>query len=422
MPRRPCLIDLTQATAYRAVRRSWRVVRTEATLALRTKQPAKAVPRSLEKAQQTIIQAVKGVKGRGKGGLSQEQQDALEAAVAVLEADGGVQDPTASPLLGGRWRLLYTTRPGTASPIQRTFTGVDRFSVFQDIELEEATARVNNVVDFGPKVGFLKVEAEASTDSCPIPGFVPRRGSGLPFGILGVSSTDPPSRPNLRVDFQFDRAAFNFGFLPFTVPYPVPFQLLQDERKGWIDITYLSRDGRFRLSRGNKGTLFVLVRDLPPKDRLLEAVAQKGSDAAVVELIEELEGGGRGEAAPARSQTAVGKWRLQWTQQGATANPLQKALSGSVRNYQIIYEGGRLENLVEFAPWLRVRAGAACQPDSAARTGVDIDDVALELGPLKIPLNIRTDGRGFIDWLYLDQDVRVTRGNKGSVFVHTREE
>lgn len=27
----------------------------------------------------------------------------------------------------------------------------------QDIELEEATARVNNVVDFGPKVGFLKV-------------------------------------------------------------------------------------------------------------------------------------------------------------------------------------------------------------------------------------------------------------------------
>lgn len=26
-------------------------------------------------------------------------------------------------------------------------------------------------------------------------------------------------------------AAFNFNFLPFKVPYPVPFRLLQDERK-----------------------------------------------------------------------------------------------------------------------------------------------------------------------------------------------
>lgn len=42
-----------------------------------------------------------------------------------------VQAPTRSPLLEGRWKLLYTTRPGTASPIQRTFTGVDAFSVFQ---------------------------------------------------------------------------------------------------------------------------------------------------------------------------------------------------------------------------------------------------------------------------------------------------
>jgi hypothetical protein len=39
-----------------------------------------------------------------------------------------VQAPTASPLLDGRWRLLFTTRPGTASPIQRTFTAVDKFS------------------------------------------------------------------------------------------------------------------------------------------------------------------------------------------------------------------------------------------------------------------------------------------------------
>ena len=76
-----------------------------------------------------------------------------------------------------------------------------------------------------------QVEAEASTDARPIPGFEPRRGAGLPFGLLGVSSTEPPASPNVRVDFQFDRAAFYFKALPFSLPYPVPFRLLGDERK-----------------------------------------------------------------------------------------------------------------------------------------------------------------------------------------------
>jgi PAP_fibrillin len=57
---------------------------------------------------------------------------------------------------------------------------------------------------------------------------------------------------DMRIDFQFDNASFDFKALPFKIPYPVPFRLLGDETKGWIDITYLSRDGNFRLSRGNK--------------------------------------------------------------------------------------------------------------------------------------------------------------------------
>ena len=54
------------------------------------------------------------------------------------------------------------------------------------------------------------------------------------------------------------QAAFYFKFLPFPIPYPVPFKILGDERKGWLDVTYLSEDRMFRLSRGNKGTLFIL--------------------------------------------------------------------------------------------------------------------------------------------------------------------
>ena len=73
--------------------------------------------------------------------------------------------------------------------------------------------------------------------------------------------------------------------------------------EGWLDVTFLARDGSFRLSRGNKGnlssyipfvvvvdelsmtvrlqiaelcagTLFVLVKDVPPKQQLLEAAAR----------------------------------------------------------------------------------------------------------------------------------------------------
>jgi hypothetical protein len=34
---------------------------------------------------------------------------------------------------------------------------------------------------------------------------------------------------------------------------------------------------------------------------------------------------------------------------------------------------------------------------------------------------VRRDARGFVDWLYLDAELRVTRGSKGSLFVHTRD-
>lgn len=382
--------------------------------------------KKLEAAQQAVLDALAGVAGRGKGGMTPDQQQQFEEAVAVLEADGGVQNPTASPLLDGRWRLLFTTRPGTASPIQRTFTAVDNFSVYQDIQLgdEGQEARVSQVVDFGASVGFLRVEAEASTDERPLPGFSPRSGEGLPFGIMGRSSTQPPAKPSLRVDFQFDRAAFTFNALPFRVPYPVPFKLLGDERKGWIDVTYLAPDGSLRLSRGNKGTLFVLAKDVPAKERLLRALAQRGvrDDEEVQELVEELQAAGGGEASPASSPLAEGTWRLVWTQQGETANPLQKALANQVENFQIIRPSGRLENLVCLAPGVRVRACADCSPEpSGTRTTVDIDEVLLELGPLKVPLPVRADGRGFVEWLYLDQDFRITRGNKGSTFIHTRE-
>ncbi|KAG1662067.1 hypothetical protein FOA52_005314 [Chlamydomonas sp. UWO 241] len=342
-------------------------------------------------AQAAILTALNGVRGRGKSGLDDAQRLAIEAAVELLEADGGVSNSTAQPLvLDGRWRLLFTSRPGTASPIQNTFTGVDAFSVFQDVELGDDTPKITNVVDFGPSVGFLRVEALASTDARPLPDWTPRRGAGLP--LFGKSNTYPPARPNMRIDFQFDNAAFHFKALPFTIPYPVPFRLLGDETKGWLDVTYTSPDGTFRLSRGNKGTLFVLAKE---------------------------------RNAPARSPLAAGTWRLIWSRQADNASPLQKWGSAQADAFQIIDgASGALQNLVRlFGGAVQLSADAECSPASDARTTVFIKDAAFQIGPLRIPVSTprSASNPGFVDWLFLDDDLRITRGSKGSLFVHTRE-
>lgn len=58
--------------------------------------------------------------------------------------------------------------------LQRTFVGVDAFKVFQEVLLLPDQPRVNNVVEFGTNIGYLKVEAEASIETKPLPNFTPR--------------------------------------------------------------------------------------------------------------------------------------------------------------------------------------------------------------------------------------------------------
>ncbi|KAL0796762.1 hypothetical protein Bca101_068139 [Brassica carinata] len=179
----------------------------------------------------------------------------VESAVKVLEGLEGIPNPTESDLIEGRWQLMFTTRPGTASPIQRTFTGVDVFTVFQDVYLKTTKdPRVSNIVKFSDFVGELKVEAVASIKDAK------------------------------RVLFRFDRAAFALKFLPFKVPYPVPLRLLGDEAKGWLDTTYLSPSGNLRISRENKGTTFVLQKETVPRQKLLATISQ---DKGVAEAINE---------------------------------------------------------------------------------------------------------------------------------------
>lgn len=195
----------------------------------------------------------------------------ISSLVKKLEAMYGkesIQNPAVAPEIYGKWRLLYTSNAGTSSPIQRSAVNTEKFPIYQDIVFNDAgQLLVKQIVQFSDNAE-LSVDALASTSAYPLEELVtPRETTGKVLGLnlLGVSfvgdEAEPdPSKPNSRIDFVFDEGNFLLGN-NLRIPYPVPFRLpiLRDWVKGWIDITWLS--SRVRISRGNKGTTFVLIKE-----------------------------------------------------------------------------------------------------------------------------------------------------------------
>eukprot|EP00929_Paragymnodinium_shiwhaense_P007022 TRINITY_DN110982_c0_g1_i1.p1 TRINITY_DN110982_c0_g1~~TRINITY_DN110982_c0_g1_i1.p1 ORF type:complete len:576 (+),score=94.46 TRINITY_DN110982_c0_g1_i1:59-1729(+) len=149
--------------------------------------------------------------------------------------------------------------PASSSPVQRFVTGL--FPSQQVIK----PGQVDTVVDLA---GAGRLTLEASTED-----------------MNGQS----------RLNFTFERGYFQFGEV--KVPYPVPFQLLGDEAKGWIDSTYCSTT--LRIARGNKGSVFVLKKRFPldivilpglgndsgDYTDLIRLLAKDGHTAAVVPVV-----------------------------------------------------------------------------------------------------------------------------------------
>ena len=81
-----------------------------------------------------------------------------------------------------------------------------------------------------------------------------------PRGVNGIIGTGIvaelyPLNEN-RVGVKFTRAGFigpNIGFTKLKALVQI-----KKEQKGWLDITYLSKN--LRICRGDKGTIFILVR------------------------------------------------------------------------------------------------------------------------------------------------------------------
>ncbi|KAI5675183.1 hypothetical protein M9H77_06133 [Catharanthus roseus] len=329
-----------------------------------------------------LIDALIGIQGRGRAASPQQLQD-VERAVQVLEGLNGVTDPTSSSLIEGRWQLMFTTRPGSASPIQRTFVGVDSFAVFQEIFLRTNDRRVSNIVKFSDAIGELKVEAIATI------------------------------KDRKRILFQFDRAAFSFKFLPFKVPYPVPFRLLGDEAKGWLDTTYLSPSGNLRISKGNKGTTFVLQKETDQRQKLLSVIS-RGTE--VREAIDEFIS--LNQSAEKRElELLAGEWQMIWSSQVETDSWIENAGNG-LMGKQIVKPDGRLKFLVDIVLGFKFSmTGKFVKLDSNVYE-VNMDDAAIVVGPYGLPVEMET--KIAMELLYADDKIRISRGYNRILFVHVR--
>lgn len=234
------------------------------TTAPRAGRPVACAPPADEDALLALLES-SGSGDRGKTLGPAELADVHRLATALESTAATGTDTNDDPLLPGRWRVLYQGKPGTTtsffsveswqkylsgdgpSPVQNLVSGSSTVSrLYQVVEIAgETEGRVNNVVDFSP-TGVIAIEADLE---------------GRP-------------QPN-RLAFRFTggrvllRALWN-GTL--DLPYPVPFDLLGDNAKGWLQTEYLSP--KLRLSRGNKGSLFVLTPETEPDDPELEALLQ----------------------------------------------------------------------------------------------------------------------------------------------------
>jgi hypothetical protein len=219
-----------------------------------------------QKARQVEDALLEAIRNQGSRLANSEQISDLVTKLESMATSQSIPEPAIATEIYGRWRLLYTNNADTSSPIQRKAVDTQAFPIYQDIIFnDKGQLLVNQIVKFSES-SELCVSALASTTAYPLEELTERKGEGTILGmnLLGISlvgeqALPDPSRPNSRISFVFDEGNFDFGSI--KVPYPVPFRLpiLRDFVKGWIDVTWLS--DRLRISKGNKGTTFVLLKE-----------------------------------------------------------------------------------------------------------------------------------------------------------------
>lgn len=194
--------------------------------------------------------------GRGRA-LPPATQERVAALVEALEASPPPSGAAFFPAVAGRWSLLYTSRPRSASPIQRAVTGVGALDVAQQLSFDGPGGTGNEGTGAGDTSSGDGGTTTATTTTTGRLVNEVRWPGGVLYVCGAISDVDDG-----RLFIQFDEAWAEVGVWggrTVRVPYPVPFKLLGSIATGWLDVTHVG--GGVRICRGNKGSAFVLVRE-----------------------------------------------------------------------------------------------------------------------------------------------------------------
>ncbi len=187
-----------------------------------------------------LIEILTG-KNRGLLASKNDRQEILAAIAQLEDYNPNLRPFEAKELLNGNWRLLYTT--------SQELLRIDNFpflklgDIYQCIRVED-TAIYNIAEVYGLPFleGIVSVVAQFEV--------VSEKRVNVKFNrsIFGLQSLIGYQSPNkLIADIESGKK--------FTA---VDFDIQNREQKGWLDITYLDED--LRIGRGNKGSVFVLIK------------------------------------------------------------------------------------------------------------------------------------------------------------------
>ncbi|KAK4339942.1 hypothetical protein RND71_041404 [Anisodus tanguticus] len=117
---------------------------------------------------------------------------------------------------------------------------------------------------------------------------------------------------------------------------------------------------------------------------------------------------------PLKSSLLNGKWELLYTtSQSILQTKRPKFLRANGKIYQAVNADTLRAQNIETWPFFN-QATANLVPLNARRVAVKFD--ALKIAGL-IPIKIRGSGRGQLEITYLDEELRISRGNQGNLFI-----
>ena len=212
----------------------------------------------------SLVELLSSAEGRGAG-LSISEAAEVHRLATELEQTSTTDDTNDSPLLPGRWRVLYQGKPGGET--------VSAFSIesWRKYLSGDGPSPIQNLVSGSSGVSRLYQVVQLSDDRSS--GRILNVVDASPAAVVAIEAQLEGALEKNRLGFRFSGGRVLLRTLwnaTLDLPYPVPFDLLGDNAKGWLQTEYLTPE--LRLSRGNKGSLFVLTPEPEPDDPELEAL------------------------------------------------------------------------------------------------------------------------------------------------------